>query len=254
MPFDRWSYRASVRYCSLVAAVTLEQGSCDNQVRYADATLYLSMVNRSDAALLAAWGDGDQEAGRTLFGRHFDPMYRFVSSKVPTDVDDVVQEIFIAALEARARFRGDSSFRTFLYAIARNTLFAYYRRERRLAKRFEPLETSAHDLAPTPSSLIGLHEERKILMRVLRSLPLDVQIAMELYYFEELSAREVSVVLDVPEGTVRSRLRRGLQLAQAAVEEGIADQALLRSTLGGLSRWREEIEAVRLGGHQEKRE
>jgi RNA polymerase sigma factor (sigma-70 family) len=57
------------------------------------------------------------------------------------------------------------------------------------------------------------HRERvQLLYAALQGLPLDFQISLELFYWEELTAAEIGVVLGVPEGTVRSRLRRAREL------------------------------------------
>jgi RNA polymerase sigma-70 factor (ECF subfamily) len=82
---------------------------------------------RSDAELLDAWRAGDQSAGDDLFQRHFDALYRFFSSKLSSGVEDAIQQTLLGCVEARDRFRGDGSFRSFLFAIARHQLLAAFR-------------------------------------------------------------------------------------------------------------------------------
>ena len=87
--------------------------------------------NDDERALLEAWRAGDAAAGEVLFERHFDAIYAFFASKLTIDVSDLVQRTFLGCLEARDRFRGDCSFRTFLYAIARHELYGYFRARHR---------------------------------------------------------------------------------------------------------------------------
>ena len=93
--------------------------------------LVRSGLVRTDEELLAAWGDGDDAAGRALFDRYFEPLYRFFCNKVDDGVEDLIQETFLASVEARSRFRGDASVRTFLFAIARKRLYKRWRRAHR---------------------------------------------------------------------------------------------------------------------------
>ena len=107
-------------------------------------------------------------------------------------------------------FRGASTFRTFLFAIARNELCAHYR----AAKRGADIDfsvSSVADLSPSPSAVARARSERERLVEALRALPVDAQVAIELRFWGGLSGPELAVVLEVAEGTVRSRLRRGLE-------------------------------------------
>lgn len=87
---------------------------------------------RSDIELLDAWGQGDRAAGSALFARHFDALYRFFSTKVRDGIADLVQQTLLECVEARARFRRDCSFRTYLFQIARHNLYAHYRARKRV--------------------------------------------------------------------------------------------------------------------------
>lgn len=175
-----------------------------------------------DASLWQAWCAGDKRAGETLFERYFDAIYGFFERKVQGDVSDLVQRTFLGCIEARERFRGASSFRTFLFAIARHELFAHYRSKRRGAVVDFGVSSLA-ELAPSPSSVARQRSERDILLEALRGLPLDLQLILELRFWENLSGPDLAVILELPEGTVRSRLRRALEeLRQRLSKEGAA--------------------------------
>jgi RNA polymerase sigma factor (sigma-70 family) len=194
------------------------------------------MPAREDLALLEAWREGDAGAGEALFERHFECVYRFFCNKLGRDVDDLVQETFLGCLSARDRFRADSSFRTFLLAIARNKLLKHlertYRRDGEDAD-----ETRVVDLDASPVQFLVRSEEQGVLLRALRRLPIDLQIALELYYWEALTSAEIAVVLDIPHGTARSRLRRAREILREKVEQVTDDARLRESTLGNFEHW-----------------
>jgi len=191
-----------------------------------------------DFVLLARWRDGDPAAGNELFERHFDAIFRFFTHKVSGDAADLVQRTFLACIESRDRFREASSFRTFLFGIARNELYAYWRR----AKKNDELDVGASsivDLGPTPSTLYVKRREERVMLEAIRSIPLELQLALELYYWEQLSGPELAEVLGVREGTARSRVRRALEaLREALVRFEAAD---LGSTADDLDGWAESL-------------
>ncbi|MFO0633263.1 MAG: sigma-70 family RNA polymerase sigma factor [Nannocystaceae bacterium] len=88
-----------------------------------------------DLELLEAWRGGDAKAGNALFDRYFDAVFRFFRNKVADHADDLVQQTFLALVQARDRFRGDSSFRTYLFTAARSKLFNYLEATRRARGR-----------------------------------------------------------------------------------------------------------------------
>ncbi|MBK6516405.1 MAG: sigma-70 family RNA polymerase sigma factor [Polyangiaceae bacterium] len=178
---------------------------------------------QSDASLFEAWRAGDASAGEALFERHFDAIYRFFDAKIRADVADLVQRTFLGCVESRERFRGASSFRVFLFAIARHELYQYFRAKRRDAALDFGVSSIA-DLTPSPSTLARARSERECLQQALRALPLEQQLAVELHYWEGLSGPELAAILEVPEGTVRSRLRRAL--------EGLRDRLAQTPPLG----------------------
>ncbi|PRP90532.1 ECF RNA polymerase sigma-E factor [Enhygromyxa salina] len=169
----------------------------------------------SDAQLLRAWADGDKRAGEQLFERHFEAIARFFRNKLPADTqhEDLIQQTFLGCVEARDRFRGDSSFRSFLYAIAHNQLAKHWRSRSR--DRVDLKSVSAFDLDPSPSAALARDQDQHQLLLALRRIPLDSQVALELHYWEAMTAAEIGEVLGVPLGTAKTRLRRAKQLLEA---------------------------------------
>lgn len=187
---------------------------------------------QDERVLVRAWRDGDTAAGEALFERHFDAIYGFFASKISEDVSDLVQRTFLGCLEARERFRGDASFRTFLFAIARHELYGYFR-ERKRGARLDFHVTSLAALGPGPSTMLRTADQHAMLAEALRSIPLELQIILELRFWQELRGPELALVLEIPEGTVRSRLRRGVEKLRHQLEKlgevGRAEHARTRA-------------------------
>lgn len=180
--------------------------------------------------LLDAWSRGDTDAGDQLLRLHFNSIYRFFVTKAPDAVDDLIQATFLETLSTKDNFRGESSFRSYLLGIARHQLFRLYRSRSRDRLVFSPNEHSVLDTGTTPSAALGRKREEKLLMRAMQSIPVDLQIVLELHYWEGMSTRELGAVLEVPQGTIKSRLRRARKAVEAAIDELTADPELRDTT------------------------
>ncbi len=165
-----------------------------------------------DIELLRKWREGDAAAGDALFKRHVEALYRFFCTKVTDGVDDLVQRTLVACLENQHSYEQRASFRAFLLGIARFQLYAFYRNTKRENARLEFDTVTVFDLNPSPSMHAAESHEQRLLLEALSRLPLNLQIALELSYWEDMSAPELAVVLDIPIDTVYSRLRRAREL------------------------------------------
>ncbi len=212
----------------------------------ASAARYHTAVSDQDAALLMRWREGDAAAGEALLQRHFRSVYLFFANKTGGPTDDLIQETFKACVEGKDRIREGSSFRAYLLATARYQLYMSYR-SRRDIEPFDPSRASVEQLVSSPSVLIARHQEQRVLLAALRSIPLQYQLVLELTYWEQLSSVEVGEVLDVPAGTVKSRLRRAREELSSRFTELASSGELRIATLDDLDRWarslREELAA-----------
>jgi RNA polymerase sigma-70 factor (ECF subfamily) len=200
-----------------------------------------------DAELLEAWSKGDQRAARALFDRYFPALFRFFHGKVDQPVEDLVQETFMACVDAPDRFRGEGLFRSYLFGTARNVLRQHYRRWRRKEGKLDLGVVSVHDLGVGQSTALADKAEHRLLLEGLRRLPLDRQIALELHLWEGMSAREIGVLFAVGEEAARSKIRRARDELRRHVLEVASSRAVLESTLTDLEGWarslREHLEA-----------
>ena len=191
----------------------------------------------SDIDLVRAWAAGDEASGNRLVRRHFDSVARFFRSKVDDAAADLIQRTFLGCLEARHRLENVESFKAYLLGIARLQLMEHLRRRHREDRRLRQMEVSLHDLGVTPTRVVAMREEQKLLLAALRRVPLSIQMALELFYWEQLSEKEIAAVLEIPQGTVKSRLHRGREMLRQHISELAESPALLESTIAGLERW-----------------
>ncbi len=196
-----------------------------------------------DLELLRRWCAGDRLAGTQLFRRHFPAVQRFFRNKVQrvADCEDLIQSTFMACAEHPERFSGRSSFRTYLFGIAHHKLLNYFRARRRSERRFEVGSVTAAELGPSPASAVAQREEQRVILEALRNLPLELQVILELYYWESMPARQIAESLDLPMGTIRSRIRRAKrELGQWLARHSALPQ-LLESTVHDLDDWACEL-------------
>jgi RNA polymerase sigma factor (sigma-70 family) len=196
----------------------------------------------SDEELLTAWRAGDRAAGDALLQRHFDAVCRFFYFKVgEAAAADLIQQTFLAMCEGKQRFRGESAFRSYLLGTARLVLLTHFRKKRREADHVDPLEHSVAALGPSPTSALAHRREEEILLQALRELPIDLQIAFELYHLEGVTAAELGRIFGLSEPGMYGRLRKARTLVVAACERLADSPALRASTVERLEDWIREL-------------
>jgi RNA polymerase sigma-70 factor (ECF subfamily) len=125
------------------------------------------------------------------------------------EAEDVAQEAFVRAHRALGAFRGDAKLSTWLYAItSRLCLNRLASGERRLTRQNEDALLRLSDAGPRPDAALERRELETALGRAIAELPEDRRIVVVLRDLEGLSYEEIAEVLELPLGTVRSRLHR----------------------------------------------
>jgi len=173
-----------------------------------------------DLALLDRWRAGDGAAGNQLFKRHFPSVYKFFEHKTDGEVDDLVQETFLACVNNRETFRRQSTFRTYLFAIARNVLLGHWRRARGTRPTLDFDEISIASLSTSVGTRLAKREDRSRLVAALRALPVEQQILLEMFYWEDLDRDQLAEVFEVETATIGSRLFRARQALQSGLGTG----------------------------------
>ena len=167
-----------------------------------------------DLAMLERWRNGDRQAGEALCARYFEQIYRFFEHKIPGEADDLTQQTFLACIRARDQFRGRSTFRTYLYTIARNELYMRLRR----SPKFQQVDlevSSLDELVSSPSKRFGEQEEVARIHAALRQLPVEQQILLEFRYWHDLDAVALAELFEASPGAIRVRLLRAREALRA---------------------------------------
>lgn len=193
-----------------------------------------------DAQLLGQWRGGDNSAGAQLFDRHADAVGRFFENKVRSGTDDLIQQTFLRLVEGRERIRDGVAFRGFILGVARNVLREHLRRLTR-GREVDPEVESMAELAPGPSTLLGACREQRLLLEGLRRLPVEHQVALELYYWEGLNAAQIAEIMEISHSAMRSRLTKARALLREAMVQLAESPQLLESTVNGLDDWASQL-------------
>ena len=186
-----------------------------------------------DADLVQAWRAGDRSAGGVLLRRHFGAVYRFLEGKVGGAAEDIAQRTFVIAAESLGDLREDTAFKAFLYGIARRQVLQHLQRQHRHARRDGPRPASLM----SPSAAVARVQEHRLVLAALQRLPLELQIAIELYYWEQMPTKQIAHVLDVPQNTIKTRLHRARKELREAIETVSSSDAEIRTTVESLDRW-----------------
>jgi RNA polymerase sigma-70 factor (ECF subfamily) len=172
-----------------------------------------------DQALIDRYLAGDQDAFAALARRHAGHVYGLCLRVLgdPDDAADAAQDVLVTIARKLGSFRGDARFTTWLHRVATNVCYDHLR----AAKR-QPVVRRLHDEGPTPDlgppvpdhadEVAGTQDVAAALARV----PEDFRVALVLADVQDLPYDEIARILDVPVGTVKSRVHRGrLALARA---------------------------------------
>lgn len=190
-----------------------------------------------DLALLEAWRQGDRAAANKLIEKHYHLIRRNVVNKTPEGAaDDIVGDVLLALVESRDRFRAGATFKTYALKITFNVICDYYRRRKPLDAA-DVLHSSVRQLGGGPVSRLLAQEKDRVLLEALRSLELQDQHILELFYWEDLSGPELSLVFECPEPTIRGRLRRAKERLEAQIAAIERDHRQLEDTVTDLDAW-----------------
>ncbi len=190
-----------------------------------------SLALSDDAPLIAATLAGDSAAFGRLVGLYQDRLYNSLVRVVGEDADDIVQDAFVQAYLKLSSFRGSSAFYTWLYRIAFNLAMSHARRGRKTAS-LDSLKdgwgSEPTDNQPAPEAGLERRENVEMVQTALAELNTEYRTILVLREIDGCRYDEIAEILDMPVGTVRSRLFRARlalrdQLAPRLHVEKIAD-------------------------------
>ena len=173
----------------------------------------------SEKSLINLVKKGDKKAYEVLVLQYQDRLvfsvYKFL--KDYELAQDIAQEAFVKAFKNIEKFRGDSSFYTWIYRIAINTAKNFLSSKSRKSEIYddEIMELKLSESAVTsenPENILEAEELRSLMMEAIQGLPDDIRTTLSLREFDGLSYEEIAEVQNCPIGTVRSRIHKGREI------------------------------------------
>jgi RNA polymerase sigma-70 factor, ECF subfamily len=185
----------------------------------------------ADRRLLEQHRKGDPHAFETLFRKYQTYVYNIALGMLCNgeDAADITQEAFLRLHRNLASFRGDAAFSTWLYRVAVNLCITEIRRRGRSRYQFiedmkQDEELTLHEEpGPTPDEAIQQSEERRIVHKILATLPPDYRAVMVLRHFQQLAYEEISEVLGITLPQVKTRLFRARKLFKERFESFLGE-------------------------------
>jgi RNA polymerase sigma-70 factor (ECF subfamily) len=176
---------------------------------------------RTDADLAARLVAGDAAALRDTYQTYAPAVFGLAVRVLGNEAlaEEVTQDVFVRLWQAPERFdhtRGP--LRAFLLAMTHSRAVERVRSEESQRRRVEHVRREPLRVVADPAQVIADRADGAAVRRALAELPADQRGAIELAYFEGLSYREVADRLDEPEGTVKYRIRSGMQKMKAALQ------------------------------------
>lgn len=180
----------------------------------------------TEAQLIAAAQAGDEQALDALIAALQPKLYRFIRRMcpLPEDAEDILQETLITLVRRLPEFRGASSLSTYLYTVARSHCIKKLRTSKFAPTRREPVERLA-ELASgdDPQAAAADREAWGLVSQVLETMELEQREVLLLRDIEQLSAAEVSAVVGVSVGAVKSRLHRARKTLRERLQPLVAE-------------------------------
>jgi RNA polymerase sigma-70 factor, ECF subfamily len=175
--------------------------------------------DQRDLELIAQWKAGDQRAASALVERHAPALARFaVASGERNEVDELVQDTFVRAFNSLDGFRGDSSFRTWLFTIERRLLLDRRRAEKRRRDRLEIQEDDASTEYDALDSVVADETEGRMRDAVKRLSPTQREV-FTLRVAEGLSYKEIAEAVGTTEGAARVHYHNAMRTVKEFLDE-----------------------------------
>jgi RNA polymerase sigma-70 factor, ECF subfamily len=184
----------------------------------------MGRVEVSDKALVEAIAEGDKHAVSVLFARHGVRVYRFIlrMTRHHSLAEDLANEVFLEVWRQAGKFEARSQVSTWLLAIARFKALGAMRRLQREEFNDEAI-AAIEDPADSPEAIVEKTDRVNELRKCLTRLSPDHREIIDLVYYHEKSIAEVSEIVGIPPGTVKTRMFHARKkLAMLLQETGCA--------------------------------
>lgn len=162
----------------------------------------------TELRLIRHWRSGDRISGDRLLRRYVPVLKNYFARRVNSNVDELIQRTLLACVQAVDRYEGRSSFKTYLLGIAHHQFLMSLRPEPMAGRVTGPL-TLATLSDDSPSQLVAFRQEHFLLVKALIKINPEYLTVLKMFYWGQLSVEEIAARLEMPSGTVKSRLARG---------------------------------------------
>ncbi len=177
------------------------------------------MDSLSDTELVERAKQGDGSAFEQLVYRHQDRLVHSLELTTGSrdDALEIAQHAFVSAWKHLGTFRSEAGFYSWLYRIARNCAITHHRRNRLPTVSLDSIaesrgfDTADHDHQPSPSHQMERDDDLQLLRQAMSQIPEEFREALILKEIDGLSYEEIAGLLEIPMGTVRSRIFRARQ-------------------------------------------
>jgi len=143
--------------------------------------------------------------------------FTYVKNRQATE--DIVQDVFMVAYEKRDNFRGEASYRTYLYRMTINRCYDYLRSWSFKSVFFSDKVASFFQHTNNTEGEVLINDERHMIGNQVLSLPLKYREVIVLYYYKELSIEEIATILTCSSNTIKTRLRRAREQLKINLEK-----------------------------------
>lgn len=174
----------------------------------------------NDPGLILRLQAGNLEALGLLYDRHRHLVFR-TALAITGDTDaaaDLLQDVFLRLYRFIKRFDPQRPMEPWLYRMTTNLAYTWVKRHRWLRPLEDVVEWLAGDRKSSPHQIVELDDEYQFVQQAISMLPISQRIVVVLYYINDLSLQEIAEILEVPEGTVKSRLHYGRQALKSRLD------------------------------------
>jgi RNA polymerase sigma-70 factor, ECF subfamily len=176
-------------------------------------------MDLSDKQLVESFLAGDDESFEFLVKKYLKPVYNFLYQLTSdkSAIDDLTQETFIKAWKNIKRFKRNKSFKTWIFTIAKNTAYDYFKKKKTIPfsnfinEDGNSLLDNISEDNILPQELLEKADAAKIMEEALSKISDQYRLILTMCYKDDLSLQEIAEVLNLPYNTVKSQHQRGLK-------------------------------------------
>jgi RNA polymerase sigma-70 factor, ECF subfamily len=181
----------------------------------------------NDKKIIEEFLEGNEDSFNILVNRYLKPVYGFLFQLVRSvdACDDLTQETFVKAWKNIKKFDTEKSFKTWIFTIAKNTAYDYFKKKKAIPfsnfydengnNRLENFS----DNSILPDEILNRKDIAKEMGEKLKEIPEKYQAILTLHYKEDFSLQEISEILKVPYNTIKSGHSRALQKLKEVIEK-----------------------------------